>query len=98
MLELGTLGPALHAALAEDILANRIDLVFTAGPLMKSLFAALPPETRGIWRENAAELEDSVAAAVRAGDLVIVKGSNASRMSAIVAALKTRYSGETASA
>ena len=46
MLELGTLGPALHAALAEDILANRIDLVFTAGPLMKSLFAALPPETK----------------------------------------------------
>jgi len=98
MLELGTLGPALHAALAEDILANRIDLVFTAGPLMKSLFLALPPERRGVWRENAAELEDIVAAAVRTGDLVIVKGSNASRMSAIVAALKTRYSGETAEA
>jgi len=98
MLELGHLGPALHAALAEDILANRIDLVFTAGPLMKNLFLALPPEKRGVWRENGAELEDIVAAAVRAGDLVIVKGSNASRMSAVVAALKTRYSGETAEA
>ena len=47
---------------------------------------------QGAWRDSAAELEDIVLAAVRAGDLVIVKGSNASRMSAIVAALKTRFS------
>jgi UDP-N-acetylmuramoyl-tripeptide--D-alanyl-D-alanine ligase len=95
MLELGSLGPALHAALAEDILKNRIDLVFAAGPLMKNLFDALPQDRRGAWREIAAELEESVLAAVRPGDLILVKGSNASRMSAIVAALKSRYSGET---
>jgi UDP-N-acetylmuramoyl-tripeptide--D-alanyl-D-alanine ligase len=95
MLELGPLGPALHAALAEDVLKNRIDLVFAAGPLMKSLFDALPEDRRGAWHETAAALEESVLAAVRPGDLVIVKGSNASRMSAIVVALKFRYSGET---
>ncbi|MEI9915995.1 MAG: hypothetical protein WDN29_09440 [Methylovirgula sp.] len=97
MLELGPLGPSLHAALAEDILTHRIDVVFAAGPLMKNLFNALPQDRRGAWCESAASLEDIVLAAVSAGDLVIVKGSNASKMSAIVAALKTRYSGETAS-
>jgi UDP-N-acetylmuramoyl-tripeptide--D-alanyl-D-alanine ligase len=97
MLELGPLGPSLHAALAEDVLTHRIDFVFAAGPLMRNLFNALPQDRRGAWRENAATLEDIVLSAVRCGDLVIVKGSNASKMSAIVAALKTRYSGETAS-
>jgi UDP-N-acetylmuramoyl-tripeptide--D-alanyl-D-alanine ligase len=97
MLELGPSSPALHAALAEDILTNRIDLVFAAGPLMKNLFDALPEDRRGAWHETAAALEESVLAAVRPGDLVIVKGSNASRMSAIVTALKSRYSGETGS-
>ncbi len=95
MLELGSQGAELHAALARDIANNNIDLVFAAGPLMKHLFDALPQERKGAWRDSAAELEAFVLAAVRAGDLVIVKGSNASRMSAIVAALKARYSAET---
>ncbi len=94
MLELGSQGAELHAALKRDVANNNIDLVFAAGPLMKHLFDALPIERQGAWRDSAAELEDIVLAAVRAGDLVIVKGSNASRMSAIVAALKGRYSAE----
>jgi UDP-N-acetylmuramoyl-tripeptide--D-alanyl-D-alanine ligase len=57
----------------------------------------LPQDRRGAWRESAAALEDIILSVVRGGDLVIVKGSNASKMSAIVAALKTRYSGETVS-
>ena len=92
MLELGPQGPELHAALARDVANNKIDLVFAAGPLMKQLFDALPDEKKGAWCETAAALEAIVLTAVRAGDLVIVKGSNASRMSAIVAALKTRFS------
>lgn len=97
MLELGPQGPELHAALARDVANNNIDLVFAAGPLMKQLFDALPDKRKGAWCESAAALEDIVLAAVRAGDLVIVKGSNASRMSAIVAALKSRFSAETGS-
>jgi UDP-N-acetylmuramoyl-tripeptide--D-alanyl-D-alanine ligase len=97
MLELGHLGPSLHAALGEDVSTHHIDLVFAAGPLMRNLFNALPQDRRGAWRESAAALEDIILSVVRAGDLVIVKGSNASKMSAIVAALKTRYSGETVS-
>lgn len=91
MLELGGRGPELHAGLAGDIASNKIDAVFAAGPLMKNLFDALPAEVRGAWQENPAALEPIVGDAVRAGDIVIVKGSNASRMNAIVAALKARF-------
>ncbi|MGH6817487.1 MAG: UDP-N-acetylmuramoylalanyl-D-glutamyl-2,6-diaminopimelate--D-alanyl-D-alanine ligase [Methylovirgula sp.] len=91
MLELGANAPQLHAALAADVDENRIDLVFAAGPLMKHLFDELPEAAKAAWHSNAATLEPLVVAAVRAGDVVIVKGSNASRMHAIVATLKTRY-------
>src|ERR1700744_2015998 len=47
MLELGHLGPSLHAALAEDVSTHHIDLVFAAGPLMRNLFNALPQDRRG---------------------------------------------------
>jgi UDP-N-acetylmuramoyl-tripeptide--D-alanyl-D-alanine ligase len=91
MLELGANGPRLHADLAADVDKNRVDLIFAAGPLMKHLFDELPETAKGAWQSNAAALEPLVVAAVRAGDTVIVKGSNASRMHAIVATLKTRY-------
>ncbi|MEJ0091984.1 MAG: UDP-N-acetylmuramoylalanyl-D-glutamyl-2,6-diaminopimelate--D-alanyl-D-alanine ligase [Methylocella sp.] len=90
MLELGRDAGAMHAELAEDIRANHIDLVYAAGPLVKHLFDALPKPLRGKWREAASALEPAVAAAIRAGDIVIVKGSNGSKMSAIVGALKQR--------
>ena len=93
MLELGTQAPELHAGLAADVAKNRIDLVFAAGPLMKHLFDTLPGPVQGAWQPTAAALEPIVVAAVRAGDMVIVKGSNASRMHAIVATLKSRYHG-----
>ena len=57
MLELGPEGAALHAELAEAVLANAVDLVYCAGPLMKSLWDALPSERRGGYAENSAALE-----------------------------------------
>jgi UDP-N-acetylmuramoyl-tripeptide--D-alanyl-D-alanine ligase len=88
MLELGEKGAAMHAELAGDAMANHIDLVFAAGPLMKHLFEALPGHLQGAWRERASDLALAVVAAVQSGDMVIVKGSNGSKMSAIVDALK----------
>lgn len=92
MLELGASAPEFHAALAADVAKNEIDLVYAAGPLTKHLFDALPAAVQGGWRPTAEALEPIVVAAVRAGDLVMVKGSNASHMQAIVAALKLRSS------
>ncbi len=90
MLELGEKARAMHAELAGDIAAHHIDLVFTAGPLMKELYRALPREAQGAWRPSAAELEPFVRSGVRAGDIVLVKGSNSTKMKTIVAALENQ--------
>ena len=88
MLELGVEGPSYHAALAQSLDLTGIDQVFCAGPLMKSLWEALPSTRRGGYAESAAELAPQIARAVEPGDLVMVKGSNGSKASAVVAALK----------
>ncbi len=87
MLELGDAAEALHAELAEPLEAAGVDLVFCAGPLMSSLQGVLAPGRRGGWAETAAELAPEVAAAVRAGDVVMVKGSNGSKAGLIAKAL-----------
>ena len=87
MLELGPDGPAFHAALAEPLSAARVDLAFCAGPLMKSLWDALPPTRRGGYAETAAELAPGLVQAVEAGDVVMVKGSNGSKAGLIAQAL-----------
>ncbi len=87
MLELGADAPAFHAGLAEPLDAAGVDLVFAAGPLMKSLWDALPPTRRGGYAETAAELAPRIASAMQSGDLVMVKGSNGSRASVIATAL-----------
>ena len=92
MLELGAEGPALHAALAEDIRTAGVDLVFCAGPLMRSLWEALPPGLRGGHAPDANALAPELKEAVRPGDVVVVKGSNGSRASLIVEALTGRGS------
>lgn len=92
MRELGPRSEELHAGLAADIGQNHIERVFAAGPMMKAMFDALPPKLQGAWQANAAELAPFVIEAVRAGDLVVVKGSNASQMHVIVSALKAHYS------
>ena len=88
MLELGPEAPRFHADLAAALDTARIDLVFSAGPLMKSLWDALPPARRGGWAESAAELAPQVTDAARAGDLVMVKGSNGSKAGLIAKALR----------
>jgi len=89
MLELGEEGPAEHAALAPDVV-RCADLLFTCGPLMASLHAAVPPALRGGHAEDAAALAPLAAAALRPGDGVLVKGSLGSRMKLVVQAFDAR--------
>jgi len=94
MLELGPEGAALHASLADAVIGNAIDLVFCSGPLMKSLWDALPSARRGGYADTSAALEPEILGAVAANDAVMIKGSLGSRMGPIVKALKRRYARE----
>ncbi|MBY0531973.1 MAG: UDP-N-acetylmuramoylalanyl-D-glutamyl-2,6-diaminopimelate--D-alanyl-D-alanine ligase [Xanthobacteraceae bacterium] len=91
MLELGTEATRRHAELAESLDAGKIDLVLCSGPLMRSLWEALPSGRRGGYAENAEALEPQVIAALRGGDAVMVKGSNASGMGKIVQSLVHKF-------
>jgi UDP-N-acetylmuramoyl-tripeptide--D-alanyl-D-alanine ligase len=94
MLELGPGGPEAHVALADELVRNKVDLLFCAGPLMCGLFDASPQAMRGCAAERSADIKESVLAAVRAGDVVMVKGSNGSAMGPIVAALRAHFSSD----
>ena len=91
MLELGPDGAAMHAELAADLGANKVDLLFGAGPLARALYEAAPASMRAAWAEQSSELAAEIAATLRGGDVVMVKGSNASRMGPLVAALRERF-------
>ncbi len=88
MLEMGAGGLGHHAGLLAPIEANKVDLVFASGSQMKALWDALPAARRGAYAETAAGLAPKVMAAVKRGDTVLVKGSNGSKMSVIIEALK----------
>ncbi|HEY8578269.1 MAG TPA: UDP-N-acetylmuramoylalanyl-D-glutamyl-2,6-diaminopimelate--D-alanyl-D-alanine ligase [Beijerinckiaceae bacterium] len=88
MLELGPEAAELHRSLAPTAVANNVDVVYGAGPLTRELFDALPPAMQGAWEPTAAALAQMLPEAVRAGDVVMIKGSNGSRMGDVVAALQ----------
>jgi UDP-N-acetylmuramoyl-tripeptide--D-alanyl-D-alanine ligase len=97
MLELGPEGAELHAGLAPDLVRAKVDVLFTAGPLMQRLYYAAPEAMRAAHRATALELEEPVLAAIRSGDVVMIKGSNGLRMTKIVAATKEKFAPQTAS-
>ena len=88
MRELGPASPELHAGLAPDLIAAKVDRVFLAGPLMRALHDALPAPLKGGYAEAAADLEAMVADGIGGGDVIMVKGSNGSRMWALVERLR----------
>jgi len=87
MLELGEFGPAEHADLADDVTSSA-DLLYACGPLMRHLYDRVPDRRRGAHMRDSEALAPVVAAAVRPGDAVLVKGSLGSRMRLVVAALE----------
>lgn len=87
MLELGPDERAYHSGLAAPLEQAGVDLVFCAGARMGALNEALPPGRRGGYAESAEALIPLLTGALRDGDIVLVKGSNSSRMSRVVDAL-----------
>jgi UDP-N-acetylmuramoyl-tripeptide--D-alanyl-D-alanine ligase len=87
MLELGPDERAYHSGLATPLQEAGVDLVFAAGPRMAALMETLPPNLRGGYAETADALIPVIAGSLQAGDIVLVKGSNGSKMSRVVSAL-----------
>ena len=86
MRELGRESVAFHEGLADPLVESGIDTVLAAGD-MRALLDRLPAAMRGRTAETGEALADTAAAMIGPGDVVMVKGSNASRMDAIVARL-----------
>ncbi len=91
MLELGPAESEMHRDLAGPVEEARVDLVFAAGPLMRHLYDALPKSRRGAYAASSAGLEALLLDAVRAGDVITVKGSLGSKMGPLVKALLARF-------
>lgn len=90
MLELGSQGPRMHAELADAVLEHGIDRVHTVGERMAALRAALPVRLRGHHADTSEQGAAAIAADLHAGDVVLVKGSLAMRMAAVVRAILDR--------
>ncbi|MBW7967511.1 UDP-N-acetylmuramoyl-tripeptide--D-alanyl-D-alanine ligase [Bradyrhizobium sp. BR 10261] len=74
MLELGDDAPHYHTALASHL--QGIDGIYCVGPLMRHLYDTLPSGKGLGWHDDPATLKPSeVASLLKAGDVVVVKGS-----------------------
>lgn len=87
MLELGAHSEALHRGLAEPVVNAGVDKVFACGPIMSTLYEALPIDLKGGYAEISEDLAPLVIEALKPGDAVMIKGSLGSRMSVVVDAL-----------
>ena len=80
MREIGSTSVDEHIALAGPIVAAGVDGVFLAGPEMQRLAEALPPGFPQASAPSADELWNQLQKALKDGDLLLIKGSNASGM------------------
>jgi UDP-N-acetylmuramoyl-tripeptide--D-alanyl-D-alanine ligase len=88
MLELGATSPQLHAGLSTALQAEGVDLVYLCGSHMRHLWDALDSRQRGQYAPSSDDLASVVAHEVKAGDAVMVKGSNGVKMIKVVEALR----------
>lgn len=88
MLELGPRELELHAGLAGAPALAEVAQVHCAGARMRALHEALPPARRGEWFPDAVAMAARAGRLIDAGDIALVKGSNGSRVSLVVEAIK----------
>ena len=88
MKELGGGEVALHRAIAENPVLDRIDTVHCIGPLMQHLWRELPSEKRGHWTETSDKMADRVARDLDAGDVILAKGSLSVGVGRVVDAIR----------
>ncbi|KAA3452695.1 UDP-N-acetylmuramoylalanyl-D-glutamyl-2, 6-diaminopimelate--D-alanyl-D-alanine ligase [Mesorhizobium sp. SARCC-RB16n] len=95
MLELGDHSAKLHAALADLIVGTGTRTVFLGGPEMRSLSEALPGDIRTEYRAGVEELKPVLLAALKPGDVVMIKSSKGIGFAKLVDALLGKFPAET---
>lgn len=86
--ELGTDADALHAGIAPAVEASGASFAFLAGPGMAPLARALPGGMTQSHEEKASDLLDLIKNTLQDGDVLLIKGSNASGMGPVAKALR----------
>ena len=87
MRELGPASDAYHAALADEVIAARVETALLVGERMRPLAEALEGRVDFVHVPDAATALDRLQKVVAPGDAVLVKGSNGVGLSRVVAAL-----------
>jgi len=95
MRELGGQADGYHAGLAEAVAASGAAQVFLCGPHMEALWHKLAAAQKGVHRPDSAGLAGEVAKALKAGDVIAIKGSLGSKMKIVVDAVVAASDGET---
>ncbi|MEL6212386.1 MAG: cyanophycin synthetase [Pseudomonadota bacterium] len=88
MLELGPASAALHRDLAQPLIEAQVDCLYAAGEAMAHLWGAVPDGMKAEHSRDADALAQALIGDLRDGDIVMVKGSNASGLGAVVAQLR----------
>lgn len=87
MRELGDKSDGYHADLADPVRNAGVETVILVGEAMTPLAQALEGQVEVMHVPDAATARDRLTAILRAGDAVLIKGSNGVGLSAVVAAL-----------
>lgn len=88
MKELGLQAEVLHRELATHAAASQPDTIHCVGPLMRSLYDALPEMQKGRWTETSAEMVLGIRRDLDAGDVVLAKGSLSMKLGLVVDAIR----------
>ena len=88
MYELGADELELHRGLADPLVEAGVERVFMAGECMRLLMGALPQPMRAGWSSKPQTLLTKLKGELRDGDIVLIKGSNASGVGKVAAQLK----------
>lgn len=80
MLEVGETSQKEHNALSKPVIEADVSAAFLAGRGMQVLQASLESQIESHWAEKADALDSAVKNSLKDGDLLLIKGSNASGM------------------
>ena len=93
MFELGREELELHAALAEPLQKAGVSRVIVTGECMRALKGSLPRSMRGAWCRDWEAAFGALRSELQDGDTVLIKGSNATGLGRLVAAIRKEQKG-----